>query len=319
MSRLSESFSLRPAAHYLKPDMLNWVRSWFKLLLLHLEPFWLQSPQLEQQSPTWALKNPPDFDFYHLPHVTHWLRREHTCFPGRNRFIKHRRQRRLGDGVRLKRVLLPSWHLRMCMAHMAAILDPVSKHLWRLCTQGSVCYKPNGLCVNLSTDSNSGFICCNERVAVIEEEKERWRRGRGRKREKERDTKTWNGGNYLEVAKEREMSKPSNKHKKQSDPRCESDMEPQHKRNGEITYLLSGSPAWIGEEVECCCHGIAACMLLRLVCNHHWCSHSPSPPQHFPYPKLFSSFFLSSFPRLSDLPCSSADTSLQQQILLLTS
>lgn len=91
--------------------MLNWVLSWFKLLLLHLEPFWLQSQQLEQQSPSQALKNPAEFDFYHRPHVTPWLQSEHTCFAGRNWFIKHQQRQRLGDGVRSKKVLLPSWLL----------------------------------------------------------------------------------------------------------------------------------------------------------------------------------------------------------------
>lgn len=172
-----------------------------------------------------------------------------------------------------------------CMAHMAAILDPVSEHLWRLCTHSSECCKPNGLSVNLSTDSNGDFIWCNEWVAVTDEEREReTEKGEGKK---ERDTKTWDRENNLDV-KEREMRKHRNKHKKQSDPSCESDTEPQRKRNGEITYLLSGSPAWIGEEVDCCCHGIAGCMLLRLVYNHHWCSHSPSPPLHLPYPELSS-------------------------------
>lgn len=199
------------------------------------------------------------------------------------------------------------------MAHTAAILDPVSKHLWRLCTHNSMCCKLNGLSVNLSTDSNSDFIWCNKWGFCY-----RWRRREAKEGGgEERHTKTCDRENDLEVDKESEMRKHSNKHKKQSDPRCESDTEPQHKWNGEITYLLSGSPAWIGEEVECCCHGIAGCMLLRLVCNHHWCLHSPSPRLHLPYPELSSSF--PRLFRLSDLGCSSTDTSLTQPILLLTS
>lgn len=130
----------------------------------------------------------------------------------------------------------------------------------------------------ISFDATNGLL--------LQMKKERGEEGGG----EERDTKTWDRKNRFEVDRERETRKHRNKHKKESDPRCESNTEPQHKWNGEITYLLSGSPAWIGEEVECCCHGIAGCMLLRLVCNHHWCSHSPSLPLHLPYPELFSSF-----------------------------
>lgn len=105
MSRLSEAFSLRPEAHYFKPDTLNWVLSWFKLLLLHLEPFWLESLQLDQQLSKYLRIS----IFYHLPHVTRWLPSEHTCFPGRNWFVKHQRRQRLGGVVRRKKVSLPSW------------------------------------------------------------------------------------------------------------------------------------------------------------------------------------------------------------------
>lgn len=294
--------------------MLNWVLSWFKLLLLHLEPFWLQSQQLQQQSPSQALKNPVDFDFYHLPHVTHWLPSVHTCFSGRNWFIKHQWRQRLGDGVRSKKVLLPSWLLSVWLTRLPSWTPFAST--CDGCVHSARCVASLMASAWISAlTATVNFIWCKEWVAVTDEERERRRRGRGR--ERQRQTKTCDDENNLEVDNEWKMRKCRNKRKKQSDPRCESDTEPQCKWNGEITYLLSGSPAWIGEEVECCCHGIAGCMLLCLVCNHHWCSHSSSLPLPralllplFSFPRLF---------RLSDLDRSSADTSLRQQILLLTS
>lgn len=187
--------------------MLNWVLSWFKLLLLHLEPFWLQSLQLEQQSPSQALKNPVDFDFYHLPHVTHWLRNEHTCFPGRNWFIKHQRRQRLGDGVHSKKVLLPSWLLSVWLTwlpswtlfpstcdgcvHTTRCVASLMASAWISALTATV----------ISFDATNGLL--------LQMKKERGEEGGG----DERDTKTWDRQNNLEVDKEREMRKHSNKQK----------------------------------------------------------------------------------------------------------
>lgn len=160
--------------------MLNWVLSWFKLLLLHLEPFWLQSLQLEQQSPTQALKNPADFDFYHLPHVRHWLRREHTCFPGRNWFIKHQRRQRLGDGVQSKKVSLPSWLLSVWLTRLPSWTLFPSTCDGCVHTTRCVVSLMASVWISALTATVISFDATNG-VSVTDEEGERQKKGEGKR------------------------------------------------------------------------------------------------------------------------------------------